>query len=62
MGKSGTELKHVDSSTDLSGVRSASIRRCVISQRLQVQIVRSHADAKLLMQRLDFVVVVVLSI
>jgi hypothetical protein len=35
---------------------------CTIIQRLQLQVVRGHADAKFLMQRLSFVVVVVLSI
>jgi hypothetical protein len=36
--------------------------RCTIIQRLRLHIVRSHADAMCLMQHLDFVVVVVLSI
>jgi hypothetical protein len=43
--------------------KSDCVRRwCTIIQRLQAQIVRSHADAMCLMRRLDFVVVVVLSI
>ena len=43
--------------------KSDCIRRwCMIIQRLQAQIVRSHANAMCLMQHLDFVAVVFLSI
>jgi hypothetical protein len=40
----------------------ASAISCMTIQRLRLQIVKIHADANLLMLRLDFVVVVSLSI
>jgi hypothetical protein len=62
MGKSGDELKarRFTHGTVRSLIASTIVH--TIIQRLQLQIVRSHADAKFLMQHLDFVVVVVLSI
>jgi hypothetical protein len=62
MRKSGTELKHVDSSSDLSESLIASAISCTTIQRLRLQSVRSHADAKPSMHHLDFVAVVILSI
>jgi hypothetical protein len=62
MGKSGNELK-ARRVTDETVRRSiASAISCTTIQRLQVLTVRSHADAKLSMLRLDFVVVASLSI
>jgi hypothetical protein len=62
MGKSGNGLK-------ARRVADETVRRSIVSaiscttiQRLQVLTVRSHADAKLSMLRLDFVVVPSLSI
>jgi hypothetical protein len=62
MGKSCNELK-ARRFTDETVRRSiASAISCTIIQRLRLQIVRSHADAKLSMQFLGSAVVVVLSI
>jgi hypothetical protein len=62
MGKSANELK-ARRFTDETVRRSiASAISCMIIQRLQVLTVRSHADKKILMLRLDFVVVFSLSI
>jgi hypothetical protein len=62
MGKSENELK-ARRFTDGTVRRSiASAISCTTIQRLQLQIFRSHADANLSMQHLNFVDVVVLSI
>jgi hypothetical protein len=59
MGKSGDELKarRFAHGTVRSSIASAISARSF--RRLQVLTVRSHADAKILMQRLDSIVVVV---
>jgi hypothetical protein len=62
MGKSYNELK-ARRVTDKTVRRSiASAISCTTMQKLQVLTVRSHADEKLSMLRLNFVVVVSLSI
>jgi hypothetical protein len=62
MGKSCNELKARRVIDETVRRSIASAIRCTIIQRLRLQIVRSHADAKLSMLRLDFVAVVSLSI
>ena len=62
MGKSGDELNARRFTLGTVRGSIASAISCTIIQRRQLQIVKSHADAMCLMQRLDFVVVVVLSI
>jgi hypothetical protein len=62
MGKSDNELKARRFADETVRRSIASAISCTTIQRLQLQIVRSHADAKLLMLRLDFVVVASLSI
>jgi hypothetical protein len=62
MGKSGNELKARRFADETVRRSIASAISCTTIQRLRLQIVRSHADAKLSMLCLDFVVVVSLSI
>jgi hypothetical protein len=62
MGKPGSELKARRFAYETVRSSIASVISCTIIQRLQVLTVRSHADAKISMQHLDSVTVVVLSI
>ena len=62
MGKSGNELKARRIADETIRISIASAISCTTIQRLQLQIVRSHADAKISMQFLNSAVVVVLSI
>jgi hypothetical protein len=62
MGKSCNELKARRVAEETVRRSIASAISCTTIQRLQLRVVRSHADAKLSMLRLDFVVVVSLSI
>jgi hypothetical protein len=62
MGKSNDELKARRFAHRTVRESDCICQSCMIIQRLQLQIVRSHADVKLLMQRFDSVANVVLSI
>jgi hypothetical protein len=62
MGKSYNELKARRVADETVRRSIASAIRCTIIQRLRLQIVRSHADANLLMLCIDLVVVASLSI
>jgi hypothetical protein len=61
-GESGNELKAHRFADETVRRSIVSVISCMTIQRLRLQIVRSHADAKLLMLCLDLVVVSSLSI